>query len=415
MYQSHRLQAGCRSTGLLQFEGLGLLILAIVIWPIAACRAFAEAYDVNDSLVSILTEDPMGNILASDHHTTNLAITDGAPADGQVLSQPVFNEMCFPEHDSCDQWRLGDYLSRLRRANNACWIGRVDALIMWRNAPPNRPLIDTANTALPILNASQLESSVAAGPRVSLFREHYCTGSAWETTYLRVANFRSQRSLTTPQYALAPPGIYHNSNLQPFDTGTTNLGSMIQGFEINHYRSGGENFRFLAGFRWLEWQEQFTLMDQVTSVSPTISDLYQTRCVNDLYGGQIGADVRIASFSWLRIDSVVKAGAYYNNAVQSSVYTTNDSANAGTAAITIGQSPASCGFVGEVGITGVIPITSCLDIRIGYLGLWLSGIAQPTQQLSGQSLTPGVAAAGTLSTNGGVLVQGLNIGLEGRW
>jgi hypothetical protein len=58
---------------------------------------------------------------------------------------------------------------------------------------------------------------------------------------------------------------------------------------------------------------------------------------------------------------------------------------------------------------------NCLDFRFGYFGLWLSGIAQPTQQLSTQTLTPGQPAVGTLTTNGGVVAQGVSLGLEGRW
>jgi hypothetical protein len=189
----------------------------------------------------------------------------------------------------------------------------------------------------------------------------------------------------------------------------------VQSLEFNHHRCHGKHIRWLAGFRWVEWQEQFTLQDTVTTTAPVINDLYQTGCINSLYGGQIGADVYLLSLPWLRVDSVVKAGAYYNNASQASEYTTNDTTFPGTAAVTVGQSPASCAFVGEVGMTGTLPITSNLDIRVGYFGLWLSGIAQPTQQLSGQQLTPGTPAAGTLVTNGGVLLQGVSLGLEGRW
>jgi hypothetical protein len=36
-------------------------------------------------------------------------------------------------------------------------------------------------------------------------------------------------------------------------------------------------------------------------------------------------------------------------------------------------------------------------------------------QLSGQSLAPGEAVAGSLSTVGTVIVQGVTLGLEGRW
>jgi hypothetical protein len=78
--------------------------------------------------------------------------------------------------------------------------------------------------------------------------------------------------------------------------------------------------------------------------------------------------------------------------------------------------PASCSFVGEVGMTGVMPICENWDFRFGYLGLWLTGLAQPTNQLSGQSIAQGdVPPAGTLSTVGTAIVQGVTLGVEGRW
>ncbi len=415
MYQSRHPNPGVYVLGVRDTSGLLAVLMASAMVAAVAGGAFAEPFDASDRSVSVLAEDSFQGSVAADAGATSVTIDDGGMADAARAPTSVFGDPCYPDSADCDPWRLGDCLAYLRCHKNACWIGRADALLMWRNAPPTRPLIDTAAGDTPVLNANQLDSTTAAGPRFSIFREDYCTGNAWEVTYLRAANFRSQRVLSTPQYALAPPGIYNNTNLQPFDTGTVNLGSMFQGIETNHYRRVTQNVRFLAGFRWIQWQEQFTLQDQVTSVDPVINDLYQTKCVNDLYGGQIGADARLLSLSWLRVDSVVKAGAYYNNAVQSSFYTTDDSTNPGTASIAVGQSPASCGFVGEVGINGAIPITSCLDFRIGYLALWLSGIAQPTQQLSGQTLTPGFAASGSLNTNGGVLLQGVSIGLEGRW
>lgn len=316
----------------------------------------------------------------------------------------------------CDPPGLFQRLAALHDKSGACWSGRVDALLLWRNAPPGRPIVEGGTDSLSRLNASGMESTPAAGPRVSLFRTD-CCGDAWEATWLRAANFRSIRPLplTDQQYVLTPPGLYGNGGSQAFDSGTANLGSSVQSFELNYHRRQGELVRWIGGFRWVEWQEQFRLQDTVSSVDPPIDDLYQTGCINSMYGGQIGADLYLLSLSWLRVDSVVKAGAYYNNASQSSLFTTTDPANPGAASVTVGQSPASCAFVGEVGLTGAIPITTNLDLRVGYFGLWLSGIAQPTQQLSGQTLSPGTPATGTLATNGGVVLQGVSLGLEGRW
>jgi hypothetical protein len=243
-------------------------------------------------------------------------------------------------------------------------------------------------------------------------RVNNCTGHAIEATYFRGANFRSERPLSAVSelYRTAPPGIYGNGPFA-FSDGNADLGSMIQSFEFNRHHAIARNVRFIAGFRWIEWNEQFSM----STIDGGITDFYQTGCINDLYGGQIGLDANLLNTPWVRFDGVVKAGAYYNNAVQSSVYTTNDPANPGTASIAVGESPASGAFAGEVGLTAIVPVTRNIDVRLGYFGLWLSGIAQPTQQLSGQSLTPGQPAAGSLNTDGGVLVQGVSLGLEGRY
>ncbi len=125
--------------------------------------------------------------------------------------------------------------------------------------------------------------------------------------------------------------------------------------------------------------------------------------MNSLYGGQIGIDALLYTNSWIEVESVLKGGAYYNTAVSHSAYTSNSSPSQ-TWDVT--AEPASGAFVGEIGFTGVVALTSCLDFRFGYLGYWLQSIAQPTRQLSDPSV---------LVTNGGTIVQGVTLGLEGRW
>jgi len=310
-------------------------------------------------------------------------------------------------------------LSAIHDKSTACWVGRIDALLVWRNAPPDRPLVDTDDVEpLSVFNANQLDSLGAAGPRVSLIRRDRCTGNAVEAAYLNVANFRSQRALDDQPdttFTLADPGIFGNVDRQPFTNGAVNLGSRLQSFELNRLFCHGPNLRWIAGFRWVEWQENFWLQTENTDVDPFITDRYATDCVNSLYGGQIGADLTLLTLARLRVDSVVKAGAYYNNAVQRSSYTTDEFGAPETFGVRVGQSPLSGAFVGEVGLTGVMPITNRIDLRVGYFGLWLSGIAQPTQQLSGQQLVPGEDEEGSINANGGVVVQGLTLGLEGRW
>jgi len=304
--------------------------------------------------------------------------------------------------DHCQRTALIDHCGHHKKA---CWIGRVDALLLWRNAPPDRPLMDNDLVDGTLLNANGMDSTPAAGPRFSLFRVNQCTGHAIEATYLRAANFRSMRPLSavSEDYELAAPGIYGYPGLE-YETADANLGSRLQSFEFNRHHCHGKFLRFLAGFRWIEWAEQFSLQG---TTADGVTDAFQTGGYNSLYGGQIGLDANLLALSWIRFDSVVKAGAYYNNAVMRTRFATA----AGNGSFAVADSPASGAFAGEVGFTGVVPLTRCIDVRFGYFGLWLSGIAQPTQQLS----TPAESAADAINTNGGVVLQGVSLGLEGRW
>ena len=138
-------------------------------------------------------------------------------------------------------------------------------------------------------------------------------------------------------------------------------------------------------------------------------DVFSTSCMNDLYGYQIGFDSLLLNTRWLRLEGLMKGGAYYNNSRQIATAETSLGSSSARA-----DTPKGAAFVGEVGLTGVIPITRNIDFRVGYLGLWLQGLAQPTNQPL--SIDPNTSLLNTaLNTTGTAVVQGVTLGLEGRW
>jgi len=334
----------------------------------------------------------------------------------------------------------------LHCCEDACWVARFDAIALWRNAPASRPLFTTLSDYTPgnpnvdpivpatgtigpvALDANQLVSDPAAAGRLSIARIDEC-GRGFDVGYLWAGNFYSQRSLPYADngYALAYPGIYGNSwginPAPPISSATATLVGSLQSAEFNVREplGWGAN-RFLLGFRWLQWRETFSLTDQFSNPNdPAVTgiDSFRTSSLNNLYGGQIGLDSMLwNSGKGFRLEGLVKAGAYYNAAVQSSGYSYVDTTPAQSpyATITVNHPP-TCSFMGEVGLTGVVPLRKNLDLRCGYVGMWLTNLAQPTRQLSGQYLIPvgGVSPSGTLVTNGGVVLQGVSLGLEGRW
>ena len=287
-----------------------------------------------------------------------------------------------------------------------CWTGRLDAVFMWRNAPYGRSLAESAATGATVLDANQLESTMAAGPRIQLFHRIGC-GSGIEFGYLRAFNFRSQRTL--PDSVYNPVNLFPPTTTPQFNTAAINLGSSVQTFEVNSRTDMGHgNVQFICGLRWLEWREALTM----NTLDPTLDQYnYGSRTINSLYGGQIGIDALLYSNNWLRVESVLKGGAYYNLAVGQNTYT--DSVTPGNNFdVRTTASPDLASFVGELGFTGVVPLTRCLDFRFSYLAYWLEGIAQPTRQLSSPVSTTGEPL---VLTNGGTVLQGVTIGLEGRW
>lgn len=342
-------------------------------------------------------------------------------------------DTCGNVYCTCDGGLVGD----CSFSKGSGWTARADVLGLWRNSPKSRPLFTSLIGTPPtqtigpvVLNGDQLTSDPAAGTRISLFRTNNC-GASLEATYIYGGNFYAERSLPyqANSYAIAS-GIYGNIWGQPggpepppLSAVQTQLTGQLQSLEFNSRTPlwGGKTL-FISGFRWLQWQEQLIMHDQfMDPAAPSITgtDTYDTRCVNDLYGGQIGFDSQLLAWpAGLQVEGLVKAGAYYNSAVQTSSYsyvTTAPFSFSDT--ITVSGQPAAGAFVGEVGLTGVVPLGRHFDLRVGYFGLWVEAIAQPVAQLDGQDLTQPAAPppTGSLTTTGGIVIQGISLGLEGHW
>jgi len=310
----------------------------------------------------------------------------------------------------------------------ACWSFRADALLLWRNAPASRPIYsnvvpDTETLGSTALNANDLNSDLLAAPRLSLFRTSP-DGQTLEATYLYAGNFYSEKSLpySPDGYATSPPGIYGNDWGPPdtnLDSASAKLLGQLQSVEFNlRYPVWTDTCQFLIGSRWVQWNETLQMQDSFSYVSPdpvTGKDTYETRCFNNLWGGQIGLDaLLLGSPGTTRIEGLVKAGAYYNGAGQASTFRYKQSDDFYYDNQARAGGPPACSFVGEIGLTAVIPISCCCDFRCGYYGLWLTNIAQPTRQLSDQTINQ-FESAGTLDTAGSLILQGLSLGLESRF
>lgn len=326
---------------------------------------------------------------------------------------PECSNQCNTSYRDCSNHGV---FGNLVGKNHGHWVGRFDSLILWRNAPTDRTIfLDQAGTT-PVLNADQLESDVLAAPRLSLFHINQC-GYGIEATYIYAGNFYSERG---PFANTTQNNIFNNPPVAgtPYTSSQAKLLGRFQSFELNgRTPMGVGNVQFISGFRWLQWKEWTEVTGTGGGAAAPFTDTFTTECFNDLYGGQIGFDALLyQSPGGFRLESVIKAGAYYNAAVQGSTVTVSSPVN--TESVRVSGTPAGGAFMGELGLTGVIPIHNRCDFRFGYTGFWLESLAQPINQFSGQTLdknATGTPVIGSLSTTGRLVLQGLSLGLEGRW
>ncbi len=293
------------------------------------------------------------------------------------------------------------------------WTGRVDALLLWRDAPQGAPLFDSIAGPSPetALDARDLQSGMAAGPRFTIFR-HTGDHGAIEFNYFRVQDFTAARSLpgTDGGYAFAED-LLCCSPITPLNEVDAAMSSELQSFEINRRIPTDGRVQWLAGFRWVQWNESIGL--DVATDLPGQAIGIDTDTNNDLYGMQIGADtilLRTSGPFW--IEGLGKAGVFYNRSSQFTSY-----------AITLppdqvagGTDTSRAAFVGELGVTGVWQMNDWLALRVGWVAFWLGGLAMAPNQLDQQCLIcQDKPVRQATDTGGSVFLTGLSIGLEGRW
>jgi hypothetical protein len=294
-----------------------------------------------------------------------------------------------------------------------CWTGRAEALMLWWDGPQSAPLFSTApaSSGTVALDAASLQSGMAAGPRFSLFRHTGDTGQI-EFTYFFVDGFTAANTLpgTTGGYVVSP-GVLCCSPVTRLNEASAALGSSIQSFELNRRLPTAGRWQWLAGFRWVQWNEDLA-MDAVTSLSDSLAIRNDTN--NDLYGMQVGAD----TFLWgnggpFWIEGIGKAGLFYNRSAQFTSYSLGGPQPEFAAG---GTSTSRAAFVGELGATAVWQMNDWLALRLGWVAFWLGGIAQSPNQLDNNCLLCDDSLQ-TLATDtgGSAFVNGLTLGLEARW
>jgi hypothetical protein len=389
-----------------------------IAWTVALageCRAADGSYVVDENGVVRVPGDGHESVLiqsgGSGSFDTAVGVGDGTDwsqsvvSDGQAAA-PSYASCDVPGCVSCDghcgdagdAFCAGFINKRLGHAYPR-WVVQVDALMLWQGNIQGQPLLEDAGFNK-VLDANDAQTPMSVGPRVGLFFSvDKC--HAIEGNYFNVGTFDGSH------LTYGDDNYYAASGLPVAIPDPTLLGGVestgrIQSAELNWRRKECScPLTWIAGFRWVQWNQDFlfaaTDLDTVSGVGSEVG--------NDLYGGQIGADLGLwNSGGRFTVNGLGKAGAFYNQAYQrsvgfedASVVSFSDGADDGVA------------FFGEVGVNASLALTRWLSWRAGYSFFWLSGVAVPSNQFAS------LAGGDDLNRSGSVLLHGVTTGLEARW
>lgn len=286
----------------------------------------------------------------------------------------------------------------------AGWAFRTDALMLWRNTPPAAPLYLDATTGATALSPSDIDPAMAAGPRYALFWSPDGVRGV-EANYFRVQSWSGDTGITSPGN-LEQNNVY-GFNLAGIDSVSLASSSSIQGFELNARHRAGDRVTWLAGFRWVEWNDSLASVEFANGVDDF--NAFSTQTIDNLYGGQAGIDMVILRRGALRLEGIGKAGVYYDSAARQRSSLVSNTFSAAS----VSASDDRVAFVGELGLTGVYDVASWLSLRAGYTMFWLGNVTAAAAQVQVNDLFgPG---PGVIRDNASVFLNGITLGLEGRF
>jgi hypothetical protein len=275
------------------------------------------------------------------------------------------------------------------------WTARAGLVALRRSGPDSAVLIQDQSIEPQTLNASAFDFDFELGWDVTLIG-HIGGLPEVEIRHLSVDGWTapaSQEMLAGPIEIQAAVPIFVNA------TGTVAAqhGSDLHSSEINARWPCTDRVTLLAGFRYLELDEQFH-----ADVPSNVAFDWRTR--NRLYGGQIGAEASLWEHRCLTIEGTARLGLFGNAAAQDGYLRTGRVTVADTA---------SCdgtSYLVEAGLTVLYQLTPKLALRGAYNVLWLGDVALATDQVA---LT-GFVVESSVDDDGDVFYHGAFLGFEFR-
>ena len=297
------------------------------------------------------------------------------------------------------------------------WTVSADAIFLDRIGGVNRTLVERVPGTVPLpnlsttpgaaaLNSNDFRQGYAAGARIDVIR-HGDSGYDLEVLYFQTAGWSSTKSVgpdSPPDWlVMRAPGGFLQAQDHSYQAMAWDYDTKLFNAELNVRWNLDSRLTLLAGFRWVQLTEN--LQGSLVPLEG-FKPFWNTSTMNNLFGLQIGADGKIWERGRFSISGLIKAGAYGNNAEESTGVTIFK-------VLRPSSTKTNCAaFVGEIGLQCKYQVSQGLGLKVGYEAFWLEGVAlAPGQIQETYTIKPDNVRALGVSTSG-VFFHGATAGLS---
>ena len=321
------------------------------------------------------------------------------------------------------------------------WTVSAETIILERIGGVNQTLVERVPGSVPFdrtatatgpeaFNSNQFQQDFSAGPKISLIY-HHDSGYGAELSYFNITDQSATKAIGPDSPAdwlvMRSPGTFWQTQDFPYQAMVWKSITNLYNAEANGRLNISSRVTMIAGFRWLQLNDnlQGTLSpDDLTAptwksfpstdifnITPggppgNYPAFWNTRTTNNLYGFQIGVDVKMLELGRFSLDGLIKTGIFDNYAEQSTgvsidkvIYPSQAKTN-------------NAAFVGELGLQFKYQVIKGLALKAGYIALWLEGVALAPGQIQETSSIPTNVRSLGVNSGSGVLFQGATAGLE---
>ena len=327
-----------------------------------------------------------------------LNVSEKMPGGDEKMSQSLGRDCDTTQACGCNGCGCGcrSYLGTC--CGDALWEVNAGGVALTRTRPQSSQIIRQATTPnATLLDASDINFDWAIGPDISIVRR-LCDCRAFQAVdfrYFGVWNVQGNRD-TNPDTAWQFP----NTTVFGATSVSTSYETQLHSVELNVLRDSPLcRLTWLAGFRWVQLKDD---LDNGVLIETTARNRYDYRTENNLYGGQVGAMIRLLDTCGpLQITLVPKAGIYATTVRNE--YT--------APAIAASNRDDRASFVGDVGVLATYCVTEHLSVQGGYQLLWVDGVAVGGSQPA--ALNPNTQEG--INSSGSAFYHGATAGVTFCW